>query len=384
MKRPELPMKAFVTFAFVMAASLGAAAAMGEEADVENGHAEVEASSVPPADGVQGDVANAGGDEADAELDDNIFHDAIRSAQHRTVKIYGAGIAREHGYATGIIVSPDGDILTAHGLYVTGQRIRIVLHDGSVHQAEVVRQSEGLQTVLLSIDADTPDYFEVGEDKITDRGDWVLAVNNAFKVADGEEPLSASVGVVSMRAAVGIKRRTQDLEIASDVLLVDTITSNPGAPGGALVTPGGELAGMVGKIVESATTNTRLNYAIPADVLREFLDGTYEEPEDLLAEAEAAPSADLGLRIFRMPGRRAQAYVDAVRRRSPAARAGIRSDDLILSINGEQIYTIDDYDRVTETLLPDEQVTFVLRREVDGRDALIVARFKPEAAEDDQ
>ncbi len=322
------------------------------------------------------------GDEA-AVLEDNIFHDAIAAAQRRTVKIYGAGIALEHGYATGIIVSDDGLILTAHGLYVTGDRIRIVLYDGSVHQARLVRQSDGLQTVLLRIDASTPHYFDVPEQPIALTGDWVLAVNNAFKVADGDEPLSASVGVISMRAAVGIRRRAHELEIASDVLLIDAITSNPGAPGGALVTADGRLAGMVGKIVESASTRTRLNYAIPSDVLRQFLDDTYEEPQSPIAAEDGAEGVDLGLRIFRLPGRQAQAYVDAVRRRSPAARAGLRSDDLILSINGQQIYTIDDYDRVVELLPPGEEVTFVLKREVGGRDALVVARFTPPAADDD-
>src|SRR4051812_37430363 len=62
---------------------------------------------------------------ADAPTDNsaaaqNVFADAVAYAQARCVKLYGAGIGREHGYATGMIVSPDGKILCAQGIYLAG------------------------------------------------------------------------------------------------------------------------------------------------------------------------------------------------------------------------------------------------------------------------
>ena len=80
------------------------------------------------------------------------FRDAIAYAQKRCVKVYGGGAGREHGYATGLVVSPDGLILTAQGIYLSEERVRVVLPDGSRHNAEVLRRSEPLQAALLKID----------------------------------------------------------------------------------------------------------------------------------------------------------------------------------------------------------------------------------------
>ncbi|MCC5830157.1 MAG: serine protease [Phycisphaeraceae bacterium] len=313
----------------------------------------------------------------------NIFDQAIRMAQERTVKIYGAGIALEHGYATGTIISADGRILTAHGLYVTGDRIRVVLPNGQVHMAQVERQSEAAQIVLLKIDAQTPDYFPVLSRPIVDQGDWVLAVGNPFKVADGDEPMSVNLGVLSMRARVDTKRRAADMEILTDIYLIDAITSNPGAPGGALVTVDGRLAGVVGKMLESASTNTRINYAIPNDVIRQFLDGELDE-EALAAEAQATRELDFGFELFRLPGPRAAAYVDRITRTGPARRAGLRRDDMILSINGEQVYTIRDYDRIVSRLNPEREAIFVIKRREGDHDALAVVRITPNPVEKEE
>src|SRR6185369_7894829 len=56
--------------------------------------------------------------------DENEFAAAIAYAQKRTVKLYGAGIGREPGYASGILVSADGQIITAQGVYLSGERLR--------------------------------------------------------------------------------------------------------------------------------------------------------------------------------------------------------------------------------------------------------------------
>lgn len=310
----------------------------------------------------------------------NIFDRAIEYAQARTVKIFGAGIAMEHGYATGILVSPNGRILAAHGLWVGGDRIRVVLPNGRMHMAEVVRQSEAAQIVLLQIDAQTPDFFHVVSRRLVDQGDWVLAVGNPFRVADQDEELSVNLGIISMRARIDTKRRAADMEIRTDIYLIDAITSNPGAPGGALMTADGRLAGMVGKIMESASTNTRINYAIPNDVLRQFLDGELDEAA-LAGDINADRELDFGFQLFRLPGPRAAAYIDRITRTGPARRAGLRRDDMILSINGEQIYTISDYDRVVSRLNPEANAVFVLKRRVDDSDELVVVQMRPVVVE---
>src|SRR5688572_1074381 len=115
---------------------------------------------------------------------DGAFADAVTHAQKRTVKIFGAAIGRSPGYGTGLVVSPQGDILTAQGVYLAGDSLRVTLPDGTTHYATVKRRSDSLQAAMIKIEAETPDYFDLAQQPVVEQGDWILAVSNAFKVAD--------------------------------------------------------------------------------------------------------------------------------------------------------------------------------------------------------
>ncbi len=305
------------------------------------------------------------------------FADSVEYAQQRTVKVYGASIGLVTGFGTGIIVSDDGRILTSLGVHLTAQRIRVGLPDGTLHEAKLERRAEALQVALLKIDAATPEYFQLSEKPVAQKGDWVLAVSNAFKVADGPEPLSVNLGVVSLRTRLEARRGAQDVDYEGDVLLIDAITSNPGAAGGAVVTQDGKLAGMIGKILEGKTTNTRLNYAVPSDFLFRFLSGESFEPAR--TTVAAAGKAVLGIRLFKLGGIRSPAYVDRVESGSPAAEAKIQSDDLIVTVAGNSIRDIRDYDAVVKTLRPNEEITIVIKR----GNKLMQIQLTPAAEEDE-
>ena len=315
-------------------------------------------------------------DDARPDERNNPFADAIDYAQKRTVKLLGAGAGREHGYASGIIVSEDGHILTAHGIYVSGDtnaRLQIIMPDGRVYPATIERRSDAMQVVLLKIDAKTPEHFDLPETPNVQKADWVMSVSNCFKVADRDEPLSVNMGIVSLRTEIDAKKRAQDVELEGEVLLIDAITSNPGAPGGALVTPDRKLAGMIGKIIESKSTNTRLNYAIPSDRLRQFVDN--KESPLVGVEPPATGKAELGIRLFRLSGKRAPAYVDRVTPDSPAAKAGIQRDDLILAVRGEVVRDIKAFDDLLDQLRPGEEITVIFKR----KNEVLSARITPDA-----
>jgi serine protease Do len=309
----------------------------------------------------------------------HVFQDALAAAQQRCVKIYGAAAGAEVGYATGVIVSSDGLILTAHGIYLAGSAIRVVTADGVTHQATIVRRSEPLQSVLLKIDAKTPAWFDLPKKPAAQQGDWVLSVSNLFQVADGKEELSVNLGVVSLRTPIEARHRTQDSPYQADALLVDAITSNPGAPGGAVVDADGKLVGMIGKILESTNTNTRINYAIPADLLYPFV---HEQTGDVAivkpAPSEAASSAQkasLGIRPFLLSGKRSPAYIDSVVPGSAAARAGLKKDDLVMAIGGDSVKDVRDYEGAVARLRPGVEVTFLVKRKQD----ILELKVTPEA-----
>ena len=285
----------------------------------------------------------------------------IAYAQKRCVRIYGGGAGREHGYATGLIVSPDGLILTAQGIYLSEGRLRVVLPDGSRHEAKVARHSEELQAALLKIDAATPSFFTLPAASPVRQGDHVLAIGNIFNVSSGGEPLSVTLGVVSLRAETAARHRTQDVPYTGELLLVDAITSNPGAPGGALCTLDGKLAGMLGKLFHSKSTNTRINYAVPIELLRPFVEGKTPEPATPAVAKPAGPPYT-GIRLFTLSGTRAPAYVDRVTAGSPAKLAGLRKDDLILAIGDVVVRNCREYGEALKALTPGKPVVFLIKR----------------------
>lgn len=289
-----------------------------------------------------------------------VFREAIAASQKRVVKIFGAGAGRVEGYASGIIVSNDGKIVTMQGVFLDGQQVRVTLHDGTIHQARVLKRDREQQIALLKIDLETPDFFELSEQSVGGKGDWVVTVSNAFKVADKREPLSVNLGIISLETSMTASMASGDIAFKGDMVLIDAITSNPGAAGGAVVTMDGKLVGMIGKIITSSETNTRINYAVPNASIKTFIEGEIvqvaETPE------KSTKPADLGLRLFRIGGNREPAYIDRVRSKGPAGEVGLRPDDLVISLSGAKIATIKDFDDALKKIAPGDEVIVVVKR----------------------
>jgi serine protease Do len=309
------------------------------------------------------------------------FAPAVEAAQARTVKVYGGAIGRTPGYATGMIVSESGDILTANGVFLAGQNLRVGLPDGSTHAATVVRRSQELQLALLEIDVPTPQYFALPDKPPAELGDWVLAVSNAFKVADGDEPLSVNIGVLSLRIPLDARRGVQDFPYEGEVLLYDAITSNPGAAGGAVVNAEGALVGMIGREIVARSTNTRLNYAVPVDLLAPFVRG--ESMPLAATSADNSPGntsgakPELGIRLFALGGRRGPAFIDRVLPGSPAAKAGLKSDDLVISVGGRVVRDAGEFQSLAAELAVGKEVVLEVKR----KNELLSVRVVPSAAE---
>lgn len=288
---------------------------------------------------------------------------AVDIAQPKTVKIFGASVGRVEGYGTGIIVSKDGHIITGNGVYLNGYSTRVTLNNGETFPVKVIRRDPNLQLALLKIDTSTPDFFELGETPSAQKGDWVIAISNAFKVAERAEPLSVTLGILSLETKMTAKRRGTEVIYDGQLYLIDCITSNPGAAGGAVVTAEGKLVGMIGKLIESQETNTRMNYAVPEKLLARFLAGKSSES----TQANDVPKsnsalADLGITLFALGGRKSPAFVERVRRGSAAKKAGIRTDDLIVTLAGQTISNATDYRSVLATLVPGEKTVIVVKR----------------------
>jgi len=245
--------------------------------------------------------------------------------------------------------------------------------DGTSHEATVLKRDRVRQVAILKVQTETPDYFELSNESVGEKGDWIIALSNAFKVADKQEPLSATLGVVSLRTVLEARLTKRDVAYKGELVLIDAIVSNPGAAGGVVLNIEGEVVGMIGKVINSSETNTRLNYAVPNTFLADFVANKQtDQVVDTTAE-QVLGQADLGIKLFKLGGRSNPAYIDRVMRGSPAADAKLRTDDMIVAIAGQKIGSVKEYLNMVETLRPEEEILIIVKRGID----LIRVRLTP-------
>jgi serine protease Do len=309
----------------------------------------------------------------DVRAQDNQFGAVIAHAQQRMVKVSGAKAGNVDGYASGMIVSADGKVLTTQGVFLDGNQVQVILPDGRTLPATVVRRDRRLQMSLLDLGVPTPNYFDLEKESTAQQGDWIAAISNAFKVADKDEPLSVMMGVVSLRTTIDAKLNERDVAYSGPLVLIDAITSNPGAAGGVVLDGKGLVVGMIGRIIDSSETNTRLNYAVPCSEVLKFIRGESEvAPAPVVATSSGKP-LDLGLKVFTLSGRSSPPYVDRVLPGGAAAQAGIQADDLVVSVAGEKVNTVSQYLAAVEKLTDAADVVIVVARKKELIRALIPA-----------
>ncbi|MCP4942093.1 MAG: serine protease [Planctomycetaceae bacterium] len=298
----------------------------------------------------------------------------VRDAQKRVVKIYGAGgLKGLEAYQSGFLVSPEGHIATAWS-YVLDVEPVVLLDDGRRFESKIVGFEPSLELAVLKIEATDTPFFELKEEPTVDWGDPVIAVSNLFNIATGNEPASVMQGTVASVTDLNARRGTFKTPYRGKVLILDLIANNPGAAGGAVIDSDGQLAGMLGKELRDSTTGVWLNYAVPANALRTTIGDIIAGRKTTVIDSATAtlPRKDshnpnaLGLVMVPDVLETTPAYIDTVSTDSPAARASLRPDDLILLVNGQRVdsqrtlrsllRTIDRRDNVELTVQRDTQI----------------------------
>ena len=273
------------------------------------------------------------------------LREAIRQVQPKVVKIYGAGgFQGLESYQSGMLISAEGHILTVWSYVLDTDEIHVTLDDGRRFKAEILGADPRLDLAILKIDAVELPHFLLAAAVTVEPGTRVLAFSNLFGVATGDEPASVLHGHVAVRSQLQARRGVFDTAFKGPVYVVDAMTNNPGAAGGALTDYQGRLIGMLGKELRNSLSNTWLNYAIPVDQMTSTVDeirlGKFvrRPAEEMNQKPEKPLSLDL-LGIVMVPDvlERTPPYIDAVRPGSPAAEADLRPDDLVLFVNSRLV-----------------------------------------------
>ncbi len=270
------------------------------------------------------------------------FPRVVQSVQPNMVKIYGAGGIRGlEAYQSGMLISKEGHVLTVWSYVLDTDYITVTLNDGRKFKGELVGADPRLEIAVLKIEAEDLACFNVDESVELGSGDRVLAFSNLFGVATGNEPASVLHGSVAVRTPLSARRGAFESTYTGDVYVLDAMTNNPGAAGGALTDRQGRLVGLLGKELRNSLNNTWLNYAIPMEALApsidDILSGRVPRPRDKDAEdrkpMEAWSLELLGITLVPDVLPKTPPFVDRVRADSPAAKADLQVDDLILFVN---------------------------------------------------
>jgi len=293
----------------------------------------------------------------------------IDGAAPKVVKLYGAGGLRGlEAYQTGILVSPDGQILTMASTVLDSEEIDCVLDNGRRHVARLVGIDPRRELAVLAIEADDLPCFSVSEEGEPARpGTRVVALSNMFGVAAGDERVTAQRGVVTAVVPLEARRGAAEAPFRGAVYVLDCTTNNPGSAGGAVIDARGRLVGMLGKELRSTAAGIWLNYAVPAAELARGRDAILAGTTATAAAADPEPLDPRLLGMILVPEllERTPPFVESVAAGSAAARAGLAADDLVIAVGARTVTTRAAFAEALASLAEGDPVPLTVIR--DGR-----------------
>jgi serine protease Do len=237
----------------------------------------------------------------------------------------GEGAAQVTSLGSGFIISADGVVVTNNHVVEAADVIEVILQDGARFEATVVGRDPATDVAVLRVEAPRPlPFVSLGDSDTARVGDIVLAIGNPFGLGG-----SLSVGVVSAR------NRNIDAGRYDDFIQTDAAI-NRGNSGGPLFNMDGDVIGMNTAIVSPTGGSVGVGFATPSSILRPVVDQLLrygETRRGWLGVRLANVTAEMGERA----GVNGGAIVTRITPGGPAARAGLRPGDIVLSFAGRPV-----------------------------------------------
>ena len=259
-------------------------------------------------------------------------------------------VVPSEGAGTGMILTPDGDVLTNAHVVAGASRIQVKLDDGRTFDANVVGSDVSGDVALLRLQgASGLPTVAVGRSADLRVGDQVVAIGNALALPGGP---TVTTGIVSALDRTIRASATQQLEhlIQTDAAI------NPGNSGGPLVNVNGEVVGMntavAGGRAEGAAQN--IGFAIASDTFGPVVEELRRN------RGEARSRAFLGVTTATLQGNAGAVVLD-VAPGSPAEAAGIQPDDIVVSVGSERVRSSEDLGSAVRAQKPGDrtEVTWI-------------------------
>lgn len=261
---------------------------------------------------------------------------------------------RQNSLGSGVIVSPDGVVVTNQHVIEGADTIIVVLADKREFEARIVVSDDKTDLSVLRVDPGSEPLpaLELKDSDELKVGDLVLAIGNPFGVGQ-----TVTSGIVSALArAIG-----NDTELKSFIQTDAAI--NPGNSGGALLSMDGKLAGINTSIFSKSGGSHGIGFAVPSNMVRAVINGISEDGKLVrpwLGAIGQAVTSDIALSLGMK--RPQGVIISEVHENGSAGKSGLRPGDVILAVNGHEIAGTEDLDyRVATLPVGDRAVLRVMR-----------------------
>jgi len=236
------------------------------------------------------------------------------------------GVPRQQGIGSGVIATKDGYILTNNHVVDGADEVKVALQDGREFTAKVIGRDPKSDVAVIKIEGDNLPAVPMADSAKVEVGDVVLAVGNPFGIGQ-----TVTTGIVS---ATGRANMGLDYE---DFIQTDAAI-NPGNSGGALVDAEGRLIGINTAILSRSGGNQGIGFAIPVNMARDVMtslvkDGRVTRGYLGVLIQDINPALAKQFKLKDNTG----ALIGDVTPNSPAEKAGLKSGDVVLELNGEKV-----------------------------------------------
>lgn len=276
--------------------------------------------------------------------------------------LYGGGQQREViGSGSGVVITPDGYIVTNNHVIDNASEIEVVLNNNKSYHAELVGTDPKTDIALLKIDADDElPYVPFADSNNVKIGEWVLAVGNPFNLTS-----TVTAGIVSAKA-----RNLGEFDGNPQSFIQTDAAVNRGNSGGALVNINGELVGINTAISSQTGSYIGYSFAVPSNITRKVV-------EDIL-EFGNVQRAILGIQVLNTNSNEAKelgvdniqgVYVADIEKGSGADLGGIRKGDIIKKLDHIDVTKYSDLAGYLGAKRPNDVVNVTVER--NGKETII-------------
>jgi len=254
---------------------------------------------------------------------------------------------RQLGTGSGVIISPDGYIITNNHVIDASEELSVTLNDNRTLVAKIIGTDPKTDIALLKIESDDAlPYATFGDSDTAKIGEWVLAVGNPFNLTS-----TVTAGIISAKS--------RDLSGVSNQSFIQTDAAvNPGNSGGALVNTNGELIGINTAISSQTGSYIGYSFAVPSNIAKKVIQDIMEfgnVQNGILGvqggSLNSAYAEKLGI------GETEGFYIDEVLEDTGADIAGLKSGDIIKKLDNIKINKFSDLSGFISTKRPNDVIS---------------------------